>query len=99
MVVFKKDTRIWNFGKIFFQKYQFVFEQNKTQIGIYTYIASGFNIGIFLIFVFGIVIIILSSIIYNRLKKNKWSKLKKAKELSENDLDFEGDNIKKTLLG
>ena len=99
MVVFKKDTRIWNFGKIFFQKYQFVFEQNKTQIGIYTHIASGFNIGIFLIFVFGVVIIILSSIIYNRLKKNKWNKLKKAKELSENDLDFEEDNKKKTLLG
>ena len=99
MITFKKDMRVWYFGKIFFQKYQFVFNQDKTRIGIYKHIDSGFSLGIFLIFVFAIIIIILSVIIYYRIIKTKSPKLKKAEELSENDLDFEGDKKAQTLLG
>ena len=99
IIIFQKDSKIWNFGKIFFQKYQFVFNQNINQIGIYKYIDSGFNFGIFLIFVFAVIIIVLSFIIYIRIRKTKGFILKKAEELTEDDLIFEEDKKAQKLLG
>lgn len=87
------------FWKNIFSKIQFVFNQEKKQIGIYKYIDSGFNFGIFLIFVFAVIIIVLSFIIYNRTRKTKGFILKKAEELTEDDLNFEEDKKAQKLLG
>ena len=52
-----------------------------------------------LIFVFAVIIIVLSFIIYNRTRKTKGFILKKAEELTEDDLNFEEDKKAQKLLG
>ena len=83
-IILRKNDKNWYFGKQFFQKYQFIFDQDKKIIGIYTKIEKKSSIGYILIILLIIIILILISIIYRNYRK--LPKYYKASELIEEKL-------------
>ena len=83
-IIIRKLEKNWNFGKQIFQKYQFIFEQDKKIIGIYTKIEKQSSIGYILIIILIIIILILIVMIYRSY--TKLPKYIKASELIEEKL-------------